>query len=129
MLILAACGGSDAGGGAVRAENRPPARLLNPAIGPQSEAALAEPRAQIFLEKGCPQCHAISALGVASPTNAGPDLTVAVTDVQSRFSTTLEQFLETPTGTMQIVLSGQIQLTPAERDSIAKLLRALSTSP
>src|SRR5262245_7158820 len=78
---------------------------LNPAIGPQSEEALEDPRARIFLVKGCPQCHAISALHVTSPTNAGPDLTLAPTDVQSRFNTTLENFLQQPTGTMQIVLS------------------------
>ncbi len=65
------------------------------------------------------------ALQVTSPTNAGPDLTLAVSDVRSRFSTTIEQFLQNPTGTMQIVLSAQVQLTPAERDSIVGLLRAI----
>lgn len=128
-FALSACGGGDrpaASGGQAAA---PPASRYSPAIGQQSAAALAEPRAQIFLVKGCPQCHAISALGVTSPTNAGPDLTVAVTDVQSRFSTTIEEFLEHPTGTMQIVLSAQIHLSEAERDSIVHLLRALSTSP
>lgn len=129
VLALTACGGSESGGGAARAEAPAPARQLSPAIGPQSEAALAEPKAQIFLEKGCPQCHAINALGVTSPSNAGPDLTTAVADVQSRFNTTLEEFLQNPTGTMQIVLSSQIQLSPAERDSIVRLLRGLTTSP
>jgi mono/diheme cytochrome c family protein len=114
-LVAVGCGGesaSRAGAGAA-AQPAPP--------------AASDPRAVIFVAKGCPQCHSISALGVSSPTNVGPDLTQAVTDVQSRFNTTLEAFLENPTGTMQIVLGSQIQLSPAERDSIVRLLRALNS--
>ena len=133
LAVLGACGkeheraehGERSGGEAAEHAALP---ALNPAIGPQSEEALEDPRARIFLVKGCPQCHSISALHVTSPTNAGPDLTVAPTDVQSRFNTTLEKFLHEPTGTMQIVLSSMITLTPAERDSVAKLLRGLDAS-
>ena len=75
--------------------------------------ASSDPRAAIFLEKGCPQCHSISALGVKSPAEIGPDLTIAYTDVQSRFNMELEEFLKNPTGTMQMVLSSQIKLSPA----------------
>lgn len=124
LLALAGCGGHDSRPDAQAAAARPASRF-SPSIGPQSEAALNDPRAQIFLEKGCPQCHEISALGVTSPTKAGPDLTLAVSDVQSRFSTTIEEFLANPTGTMQMVLSGPIRLNPAERDSIVGLLRAI----
>ncbi len=127
-LALTACAKGN-GDDDERAETRPAAAALNPAIGPQPDEALRDPRARIFLTKGCPQCHSISALHVTSPTNAGPDLTLAVSDVQSRFSTTIEQFLQAPTGTMQIVLAGQISLTAAERDSIATLLRALNQNP
>ena len=103
-----------------------PRPALSPLIGPQSAAVLNDPRAQIFLTKGCPQCHSISALQVTSPTNAGPDLALAYTDVRSRFSTSLEEFLHNPTGTMSIVLSSQIQLSPAERDSVIKLLHEIN---
>ena len=72
--------------------------------------------------KGCPQCHSISALGVKSPAEVGPDLTLAYEDVQTRFGMSLEQFLANPTGTMQVVLSAQISLSPAERDSIHDIL-------
>jgi cytochrome c551/c552 len=88
--------------------------------------ASSDPRAAIFLSKGCPQCHSISALGVKSPAEVGPDLTLAYEDVQSRFSMPLEQFLHNPTGTMQLVLSSQIQLSTAERDSIIHILKKLN---
>jgi mono/diheme cytochrome c family protein len=84
-----------------------------------------DPRAALFLTKGCPQCHSISALGIKSPAEVGPDLTNAYTDVQTRFGVKLEEFLVNPTGTMQVVLSTTIQLSPAERDSVIKILREL----
>lgn len=85
----------------------------------------ADPRAALFIGKGCPQCHSISALGVKSPAEVGPDLTLAYADVQNRFGVKLEEFLNAPTGTMQMVLGQMIQLTPAERDSIIHILKRL----
>ena len=118
LALVAACGGEQPAA-------KPPAQ-------PAMTGALAgvvvtgdDPRAAIFLSKGCPQCHTISALGIKSPAEVGPDLTLAYEDVQNRFGLKLDEFLRTPTGTMQVVLSGQIQLSPAERDSIYKILRAL----
>jgi mono/diheme cytochrome c family protein len=84
-----------------------------------------DPRAALFVAKGCPQCHSISALGVKSSAEVGPDLTEAYEDVQLRFGVQLDQFLANPTGTMQVVLTSQITLTPAERDSIVSVLEAL----
>lgn len=68
-----------------------------------------------FVKTGCFVCHSISALGVTSPAQIGPDLSVAVDDVQSRFGRTLEDFLREPTGTMSVVLSRQIILSPEEK--------------
>jgi cytochrome c2 len=84
-----------------------------------------DPRAALFVRKGCPQCHTISALGVKSPAEIGPDLTYAYSDVQSRFNMKLDEFLKNPTGTMQIVLSSQIKLSPEERDSVIHILTEL----
>ena len=84
-----------------------------------------DPRAALFMQKGCPQCQTISALGIKSVAEVGPDLTNAYTDVQSRFGIKLEQFLPNPTGTMQMVLSTMIQLSPAERDSVIHILKQL----
>ncbi len=85
-----------------------------------------DPRGAIFAEKGCPQCHTISGLGIKSAAEIGPDLTFADDDVVNRFSMPLETFLHNPTGTMQVVLSSQIQLSSAERDSIIKILKAIN---
>jgi len=68
-----------------------------------------------FVKTGCFVCHSIAALGVKSPAQIGPDLSNAVEDVQSRFGRTIDDFLAAPTGTMSVVLSRQIILTPAEK--------------
>jgi hypothetical protein len=107
--LVFGCGGKD--------ESVPP-----PAAAGQ---AGSDPRAALFVQKGCPQCHSISALGIKSPAEVGPDLTLAYADVQTRFGLKLDQFLAAPTGTMQMVLSSMIKLTPAERDSIIHILKEL----
>ena len=112
LLALGACGGEPKAGTTAGATAAAP-------------GAPTDPRAAIFVSKGCPQCHSISALGVKSPAEVGPDLTLAYADVQSRFGVKLEEFLHNPTGTMQVVLSSSIQLTPAERDSITRILKGL----
>lgn len=84
-----------------------------------------DPRAVLFVGKGCPQCHSISAVGIKSAAEVGPDLTSSYADVQSRFGVKLEEFLSNPTGTMQVVLGSMIQLSPAERDSVIRLLKQL----
>ena len=125
LLALGACGKERQAGNAAGSGQAQP----NPLITMQSEAARADPRAQIFLTKGCPQCHAMTKLQVVSPTSVGPDLSLAFHDVRQRFNTSLDSFLASPTGTMQIVLSAQIRLSPAERDSIFRLLRDLYNNP
>jgi len=78
-----------------------------------------------FVKKTCFICHSVSTLGIESATNIGPDLANAAADVQARFGRTLEDFLAAPTGTMAVVLSTQIHLTPEERaEAISKLKAA-----
>ena len=76
-----------------------------------------------FVQTGCFVCHSISALGVKSPAQIGPDLSTAVEDVQSRFGVTLDDFLANPTGTMSVVLSRQIILTPEQKQVAVQKLR------
>jgi cytochrome c2 len=76
-----------------------------------------------FVKTGCFVCHSVSVLGVKSPAQIGPDLSTAVEDVQSRFGRTVDDFLAAPTGTMSVVLSRQIILTPAERATAIEKLR------
>jgi cytochrome c2 len=80
-----------------------------------------------FVKTGCFVCHSISALGVKSPAQIGPDLSTAVEDVQSRFGRTVDDFLAAPTGTMSVVLTRQIVLTPEEKKvAVAKLREAFA---
>ena len=91
----------------------------------EKERQMLEGEGAFFVKKGCFICHSVSTLGIESASNIGPDLSVAVTDVQSRFGKTLEDFLSNPTGTMAVVLSTQIHLTDEERlEAIAKLKTA-----
>jgi cytochrome c2 len=76
-----------------------------------------------FVSTGCFVCHSISSLGVKSPAQIGPDLSTAVEDVQSRFGRTLDDFIDKPTGTMAVVLSRQIILTPDQRKIAVQKLR------
>jgi hypothetical protein len=68
-----------------------------------------------FVKTGCFVCHSIAALGVKSPAQIGPDLSTAVEDTQKRFGRTVDDFLRAPTGTMSVVLSRQIILTPEQK--------------
>jgi cbb3-type cytochrome oxidase cytochrome c subunit len=80
-----------------------------------------------FVQTGCFVCHSLSVFGVRSPAQIGPDLSNAVEDVQSRFGRTIDDFLREPTGTMSVVLSRQIILSPAQKEvAVAKLREAFA---
>ena len=68
-----------------------------------------------FVEKGCFGCHDVSVYGIKSATAVGPDLAQAVTDVKSRFGVPVEQFFKEPVGTMSVVLTQLIVLSPEEK--------------
>ena len=88
----------------------------------EKEKKMLEGEGAFFVKKGCFVCHSVSTLGVESASKIGPDLSEAVTDVQSRFGKQLEDFLNNPTGTMAVVLSTQIILSPEEkREAVEKL--------
>ncbi|MCC7185524.1 MAG: c-type cytochrome [Acidobacteria bacterium] len=76
-----------------------------------------------FVETGCATCHSIQVYGVKAPAQIGPDLSNAVEDVQSRFGRTIDDFLREPTGTMSVVLSRQIILTPEQKAIAVQKLR------
>ena len=93
-----------------------------------AEEAAAEQRMKTgpgawFVQTGCFVCHSIAVLGVRSPAQIGPDLSNAVEDVQSRFGRTIDDFLAAPTGTMAVVLSRQIVLTPEQKAVAIQKLR------
>lgn len=115
--LLGACQRGDAPAPSAGA----PAAPASPAV---VAAKAGDPRGQVFIDKGCVQCHKVSKLGVAG-AEIGPDLSFAASDVRTRFGTDIESFMKNPTGTMQIVLSSQIRLSEEEREDIAELLEDL----
>ena len=105
--------------------------LLLCACAPRSRAvahraeASHDPRAAIFVRRGCGECHAIAGLGVRAASDVGPDLTFAYADVVNRYGTTLEQFMDDPRGIMRMVLASHVGLSAADRDSITHVLHQL----
>ena len=80
---------------------------------------------QWFVRTGCFACHAVSVYGVKSLSPIGPDLALAVEDVKSRFGRSLEDFFKEPQGTMQMVLTDLIKLTPEQKTTaLAELHKA-----
>ena len=77
-----------------------------------------------FVRRGCMACHAISVYGVNGLTPLGPDLSIAVDDVRTRFGRSVEEFLEKPQGTMEMVLGQLIKLTPDEKAEALRELHA-----
>ena len=93
----------------------------------EAEERMKEGPGAWFVKTGCFVCHSISALGVKSPAQIGPDLSTAVEDVQTRFGRTLDDFITEPTGTMQVVLTRQIVLSPEEKAiAVGKLREAFA---
>lgn len=92
----------------------------------EKEKRMLEGEGAFFVKKGCFVCHSVETLGVESASKIGPDLSEAVTDVQSRFGKSLEDFLNNPTGTMAVVLSTQIILSPEEKQEAVRLLKLAS---
>jgi cbb3-type cytochrome oxidase cytochrome c subunit len=88
-----------------------------------AELSMKEGPGAWFVKTGCFVCHSVSALGVKSPAQIGPDLSTAVEDTQSRFGRTVDDFLREPTGTMAVVLSRQIVLTPEQKTTAVEKLR------
>jgi cbb3-type cytochrome oxidase cytochrome c subunit len=93
----------------------------------EAEAEMKSGPGAWFVQTGCFVCHSVSSLGVKSPAQIGPDLSIAIDDVQKRFGVTIDDFLANPTGTMSVVLSRQIILTPEQKAvAISKLREAFA---
>jgi len=89
----------------------------------EKEQRMLSGEGAFFVKKGCFICHEVSSLGIESAAKIGPDLALAVTDVQSRFGVTVDDFIKRPTGTMAVVLATQIQLTDAEKAEVIQKLQ------
>ncbi len=89
----------------------------------EQERIMQEGEGKFFVEKTCFICHDVSSFGIISATKIGPDLAIAVEDAPRRFGRTLDSFLMEPSGTMQVVLSKQIQLTDDEKREAIRLMK------
>ncbi len=89
----------------------------------ERERLMREGPGRFFVEKTCFICHDVSSFGIESATKIGPDLALAYEDAPRRFGRTLDDFLMNPSGTMSVVLSKQIQLSPEERREAIRLLK------
>jgi hypothetical protein len=115
LLFVVSCQRSPASDAPVAAAAAPAPVAVNVESGPGGW----------FVKTGCVKCHSVSVYDLKSETNIGPDLAIAAEDVKARFGVPLEEFLASPSGTMAIVLSTQIQLTPEQKQiAIGKLKEA-----
>jgi hypothetical protein len=130
LLVVAAGTTACSSGTKAEAPASTTAPAAAPAAAPDAASAAAAananatPEGKFFVEKGCAQCHALKAYGVVSQTQMGPDLGLAKEDVKARFGVELEEFFESPPGTMALVLSSQIVLTPEEKKDVIRRLEA-----
>jgi len=65
----------------------------------------------------------MSVYNVLNITSIAPDLSGAVEDVPARFGVSLDEFLQAPSGTMSMVLSTRIPMTPEQRVLAATRLK------
>lgn len=86
---------------------------LTPAQAVEIERARTGPGGW-FVETGCFGCHSVSVYGVKSYSQVGPDLSNAVEDVRSRFGKNIDEFWREPVGTMMMVRSQVLKLTPEQ---------------
>jgi len=92
---------------------------------PRTDGPRRDPRAELFVWRGCTSCHAISALGVQAAVDVGPDLTYAYVDVLHRYGVNLEYFLYNPVGVMELILVSHLRITAEDRDSMVHILRGV----
>lgn len=89
-------------------------------------AAAGEGR--IFIQRGCVQCHSISALNVQGGA-VGPDLSKAYTEVQAKHGIPIQQFLKKPNSAVMSGVLGDRPLTPDEYNAVLAALKAASEKP
>jgi cytochrome c2 len=91
----------------------------------EQDLRMREGDGAFFVEHSCFVCHSVEAYGIKSPTEKGPDLSLAPDDVRVRFNKTVEEFLFEPTGTMKIILESQIVLTDEQKwEAVEKITKA-----
>ena len=101
------------------------AALVAHPLAAQTNVVPPNPRARLFVARGCSECHALELLKVKAKTDVGPDLSSAYVDVPTRYGVTLERFFDEPVGIMRVILAGHVQLHRTDGDSLVRLFRDL----
>lgn len=101
--------------------------LMAQPLAAQTNVTPPNPRARLFVVRGCSECHAIELLKVKAKTDVGPDLSSAYVDVPTRYGVTLERFFDEPLGIMRVILAEHVQLRRTDSDSLVRLFRDLYT--
>jgi len=80
-----------------------------------------------FVQTGCFVCHSISVFKVRSRRKSGRTSRRRLRTSSRASGATLDDFIREPTGTMAVVLSRQIILTPEQKQvAVAKLREAFA---
>ncbi len=101
---------------------------LGLAAGGRVSAQARDPRAAIFIGRGCTECHAISAFHVKATHDVGPDLTLAYGDVVNRYGVSLEAFLYEPRGLFACTWSVKTRLNSSTPSSTCTEAQASRTA-
>lgn len=80
---------------------------------------------EIFTQRGCSACHAVSALNVQGGAT-GPDLSQAYVNVKDKHGVPIEEFLKKPTSAVMSSVLGSQPLTDEEREAILTALKLAS---
>lgn len=86
--------------------------------------ATASAEGEIFVQRGCNACHAVSALGVQGGAT-GPDLSQAFVNVKDKHGVAIDEFLKKPT---TAVMAGVLGGKPLTDDELNAILAALKTA-
>lgn len=97
-----------------------PAKASEPA-----KATASSKEGEIFTQRGCVQCHSISALGIKAG-QVGPDLSKAYTTVEGKHGKKIEDFLKAPTSAVMSTVLGPKPLTDDERKAVLEALKLAS---
>ena len=97
-----------------------PAKAADPA-----KATASSKEGEIFTQRGCIQCHSVSALGIKAG-QVGPDLSKAYTTVADKHGQPLESFLKKPDSAVMSGVLGAKPLTDDERKAVIAALKLAS---
>lgn len=88
------------------------------------QTAPASAEGEIFVQRGCNACHAVSSLGVQGGAT-GPDLSQAFVNVKDKHGVAIDEFLKKPTSA---VMSGVLGGKPLTDEELKAILAALKTA-